>query len=88
MLTKGIDALSLDPLAKFHTVNEMDNGDMEIVGAAFTRLAERTNAAIEALHHIRKQPPGTTTGPATVDDIRGASALIGVARMARVVNSM
>jgi RecA-family ATPase len=84
---RHIDALILDPLIKFHGMPEGDNSGMELVMRSLSELASKTNIAIETPHHIRKQPPGVT-GPATVDDGRGASAIIGAVRSARVLNPM
>jgi hypothetical protein len=84
---RKIDVLILDPLIKFHGVPESDNTSMEVVMRALAELARRTYIAIELSHHIRKQAPGTT-GPATVDDGRGASAIVGAIRSARVLNAM
>ena len=84
---RKIDALILDPLIKFHGVPESDNSAMEVVMRTLSELASRTRVSIDALHHIRKQPPGVA-GPATVDDGRGASAIIGAIRAARLLNPM
>jgi hypothetical protein len=83
----GIDVLILDPLIKFHGVPEGDNSSMEVVMRTLSELASRTRIAIEVPHHIRKQAPGMT-GAATVDDGRGASAIIAGVRTARLLNPM
>jgi hypothetical protein len=84
---KRLDALILDPLIKFHGVPESDNSMMEMVLTALGRVAHDTRIAIDLLHHLRKQAPGST-GPATIDDGRGASAIIGAVRSARIANPM
>jgi AAA domain len=84
---KQIDVLIIDPLIKFHAVAEADPSAMEAVMRALSNLANRTAAAVEVLHHTRKQALGTA-GPATVDDGRGASSIIGAVRSARVLNAM
>lgn len=82
-----IDVLILDPLIKFHGVPENDNGAMEVVMIQFCQIAHEARVAIELPHHIRKPPAGGREA-ATVDDGRGATAIISAARSARVLNSM
>jgi hypothetical protein len=60
---------------------------MEVVMRTLSELASRTHIAIDVSHHIRKQPPGAAA-PATVDDGRGASAIIAAIRTARLLNPM
>jgi hypothetical protein len=87
MKANAIDVLVLDPLIKFHGVPESDNPAMEAVVSALIQVATQTNSAVELLHHIRKQGAGTTNS-ATIDDGRGATAVISAARSARVQNRM
>jgi hypothetical protein len=47
-------------------------------------IADETNAAIELAHHVRK----TNGNETTVEDARGASAIINAVRSARVLNRM
>ena len=87
LIAQKIDVLILDPLIKFHAVNESDPAAMEVVMRALSNVASRAQVAIDVLHHIRKQPAGTS-GSATVDDGRGASSIIAAVRSARVLNPM
>lgn len=87
MAARQVDVLILDPLIKFHAVPEADPSAMEAVMRALSELASRTGAAVEVLHHTRKPAPGIAS-PATVDDGRGASSIIGAVRSARVLNAM
>jgi len=81
-----IDALVIDPLISFHAVRETDNGDMDLVcKEAFARVAGE-GRAVELVHHPRKLAPGESN--ATVDDARGASAILAAVRLARVFNFM
>jgi hypothetical protein len=81
-----IDALAIDPLISFHAVRETDNGDMDLVcKEAFGRIADKIRA-VELVHHPRKLPPGESN--TTVDDARGASAIIAAVREARTFNFM
>ncbi len=81
-----LDAMLIDPFVATHRVPENDNGAIDRVAKQWTAIADQTNSAIELYHHTRKPSPGG--GEATVDDSRGASALIGAVRSARVLNRM
>jgi hypothetical protein len=81
---KGIGCLIVDPFVSSHRVTENDNNAIEVVVKAFARVADHTDCAIGLIHHTRK----TNGEEATVEDGRGASALLAAARSARVVNTM
>lgn len=81
-----IDVLAIDPLVSFHSVRESDNGDMDlVVKAAFGMIAGKVRA-VDLVHHPRKLAPGESN--TTVDDARGASAILGAVRVARTFNFM
>ncbi|SIO50095.1 hypothetical protein SAMN05443247_06631 [Bradyrhizobium erythrophlei] len=83
---RQIDAIGIDPLISFHAVREGDNGDMDLVcKEAFGAIAGKTRA-VDLVHHPRKLAPGESN--ATVDDARGASAVLAAVRLARVFNFM
>ncbi len=76
-----------DPLIAFHTVEENDNGAMELlVKEGFGAVAIKTNSAGELSHHTAKLKPGQ--GETSVEDGRGASAVLYAVRSARVLNFM
>lgn len=82
-----IDVFMIDPLVSFHAVAENDNGHMDVVvKEGFGAIANRTNSAGEVYHHPGKPKPGQTE--TTVEDARGASAVIWAVRSARVFNFM
>ena len=82
-----IDILMVDPLVSFHSVEENGNGAMDfLVKEGFGPIVDAANAACELFHHTGKLRPGVND--ATVDDARGASALVWAARSARVLNFM
>lgn len=82
-----IDVFLVDPLVGFHAVAENDNGHMDVViKEGFGAIANRTNSAGEVYHHPGKPKPGQTE--TTVEDARGASAVIWAVRSARVFNFM
>ena len=79
-----LDVVILDPLVKAHAVNENDNYAIDAVCKAIARIADSTDTAWDLVHHVRK-----AHGPEiTVEDGRGASALLAAARSARVLNPM
>jgi AAA domain len=86
MKAKGIDVLRIDPFVACHGVPENDNGKIAAVVRRWAEIAEETNAAVELVHHTRK--PATGASEITVDDGRGAVALIAGCRSVRVLNPM
>ncbi|MGR3493110.1 MAG: AAA family ATPase [Shimia sp.] len=81
---RGIDVLIVDPFVSSHRVGENDNGAIDAVAKEWARLADRTNTAIELIHHTRK----ANGEVATTESARGATALLGAARSGRVFNRM
>lgn len=79
-----IDVLTIDPFVSSHSVAENDNGAIDAVVKQWARVADETNCAVELVHHSRKTG-GASVG---VEDARGASALLGAVRSARVLNPM
>jgi hypothetical protein len=83
-----IDCFIVDPFISSHGVPENDNNAIERVASSFAAIAERADCSIEALHHMRKVAAGGSNGDRTIDDSRGAIALVNTARSARVLNIM
>ena len=86
MLANRIDVLMLDPFVSAHRMGENDNNAIDAVIKRLGKLADRTNAAVEIVHHVRK--PSNSDVETEVNDARGASALLGGVRSARVLNVM
>jgi hypothetical protein len=84
---RGIDVLIVDPFVSSHRVPENDNGAIDAVVKTWARIADECSCSIELIHHVRK-PGNGQSGAFTVDDARGAGALIGAVRSARVLNVM
>jgi hypothetical protein len=80
----GIGVAILDPFVSLHAVAENDNGAIDRVAKTFSAVADRTRCAIELVHHVRK----TGANEVTVEDGRGAVALLNTARCARAINPM
>jgi DNA polymerase I-like protein with 3'-5' exonuclease and polymerase domains len=79
-----IDVVIIDPFVSSHSVSENDNNAIDVVAKAWAKIADVTNCAIDLVHHVRK----TNGQEATVEDARGASALLAAVRSARVFNAM
>ena len=84
MLDNQIDVLIIDPFVSSHRVTENDTMAMEMVAKQWTKIADETDAAIELIHHTRK----TGGAEATVEDGRGAVAVLAAVRSAQVLNKM
>jgi len=78
----NIGVAIIDPFISTHAVSENSNSSVQAVVAMFRKLARDTNAAVSLVHHVRKG----NGDDASVDSVRGAGALIGACRSARVVN--
>jgi hypothetical protein len=81
---RKIDVVIIDPFVTCHRVNENDNAAIERVVKSWSHIAEATNSAVMLVHHSKK----TGGDGATVEDGRGASALLAAARSARSLNTM
>ena len=80
-----LDVVVIDPFVSSHRVQENDNGAIDRVAKSWAAIAEEANVAVELVHHVRKGAPGQEI---TVEDGRGAVALLAAARSARVLNPM
>jgi hypothetical protein len=82
-----VDVFMVDPLVSFHNVVENDNIHMDVViKQGFGSIASSTHSVGEVFHHPGKPKPGQAE--TTVEDGRGASAIIWAVRSARVFNFM
>ena len=79
------DVVILDPLVELHDAEENDNTAIRAVLAQFRRLAELHSVAVVLLHHTRK---GSAASPGDPDTIRGASAIVGAARIVLTLSTM
>lgn len=88
MIAHKIDVLTLDPFVSAHRVGENDNDAIDhVIKYGLGAIAERTNAAVEFLHHVRKAGAGASDDR-TIEDGRGASSIVGAIRSGRVLNRM
>lgn len=86
LVSNDIDTLIVDPFVLSHSVPENDNGAIDRVARQWARIANTCNCAVELVHHVRKASQGQNEH--TVEDGRGAVALLAAARSARVLNRM
>jgi AAA domain len=82
-----IDVLMIDPFISSHNVNENDNNAIDRVAKIWTKVSGVADCATGLAHHSRKTMMGGD-GSVSVDDSRGASALIAAARAKRALNHM
>lgn len=80
----GIDVLMVDPFISSHRVPENDNGAIDLVAKRWAKIADRANCSVELVHHVRK----LNGGEVTVEDGRGAVALLAASRSARALARM
>lgn len=86
IIDNKIDVLQIDPFISSHSVDENSNTAIDAVTKQWAAIADATDCAIELIHHVRK--PAQGQAELTVDDARGASALVATARSVRVLNRM
>ena len=79
-----IDVLHLDPFITTHNVTENDTMAIEMVARQWWKISDECNCSIGISHHNRKT--GGIAG--TIEDSRGAGALIATVRVKRAVNKM
>lgn len=79
-----IGLVVIDPFVSSHRVAENDNGAIDRVVKTWARVANATGCAVELVHHTRK----TGGAEVSVEDGRGASALLAAARHARTLRTM
>lgn len=79
-----IDVVFVDPFVSSHAVQENDNSAMDFVVKAWASIADATGCAVDLVHHARK----LNGQEASVEDGRGASALLAAVRAARTLNPM
>ncbi len=69
----------LDPLVDFHSLDEVDAGEMNRLLRPLQRWAKRNRACFLVVHHTRKRSGNDSDRNLTADDARGTSALYGLA---------
>ncbi len=89
MQKRGIGVLIVDPFAETHPGQENSNEDVGAVARMFRIIAKKTGCAVLLIHHTNKPPNSSSEGRAgNMNTARGASSLMGVARIAMTLESM
>lgn len=79
----------VDPFVETHEVNENSNEQIKAVAGMLREIARAANCAVLLVHHTAKPPQGMSDGHAgNMNTARGASALVGVARVVQTLFSM
>lgn len=84
IIKNKIDVLVIDPFVSSHRVTENDNMAIDGVAKTWATIANDTGCAIDLVHHVRK----LNGAEVSVEDGRGAVALLAAARAARTLNGM
>ena len=78
------DVLMLDPFVELHGAEENDNTAVRLVMARFRQMANDYKMAVVILHHSRKGGGD----PGDLDSLRGASSIVGAARIVLTISVM
>ena len=79
----------VDPFIETHECEENSNQQIKRVGQMFRDIARRADCAVVLVHHTGKPPQGSSEGHAgNMWSSRGASALVGVARVIKTLFGM
>lgn len=81
--------LTIDPLRNCHSIDENDSGGMIMMLQPFQMWAVKNRKAVIIVHHSRKLGEDKDGGKrmATANDIRGTSALLGMADAALTITA-
>jgi hypothetical protein len=84
-----IGVFIVDPFVETHEVNENSNEQIKVVAAMYREIARATHCAVLLVHHTAKPPQSASDGYAgNMNAARGASALVGVARVVQTLFGM
>jgi hypothetical protein len=85
----GIGVFIVDPFVEVHEVSENSNEQIKAVAVMFREIAQKGNCAVLLIHHTNKPPQGSGDSHAgNMNTARGASALVGVARVVQTLFAM
>lgn len=84
-----IKALFIDPFLETHEADENDNRQISEVAKMYREVAQKANCAVCLIHHTRKEQGNSSKGHAgNMDSGRGASSLVGAARIVFTLYNM
>ena len=82
-LGNQIGVICADPFIETHEATENSNEEIALAARAFRRIAQDGHCAVLVVHHTNKPPGASSEGrPGDMNSGRGASSLMGVARIA------
>jgi hypothetical protein len=81
LIAEQVQVLVLDPLVATHDINENDNTGMGALVSEIGILTFDTQVATVLVHHDKKGLQTRATGEASMDDARGAGAIVSSVRM-------
>jgi len=81
---RSVDVMIIDPFISSHRVPENDNPAIDLVTKQWAKISDLTQSAIELVHHVRK----LNGSDVTVEDSRGAGALLATSRSAKALSKM
>ena len=84
IIENGFDVVIIDPFAETFEGDENDNNELKWAAVLWREIARRTNTAVLLVHHTKKY--GAEAG--SMDSARGATALVGVARIVSTLFTM
>lgn len=88
-IEKNIVALFVDPFLETHEADENDNRQISEVAKMYREVAQKANCAVCLIHHTRKEQGNSSKGHAgNMDSGRGASSLVGAARIVFTLYNM
>ena len=88
-IEKNIEVLFVDPFLETHEADENDNRQISEVAKMYREVAQKANCAVCLIHHTRKEQGNSSKGHAgNMDSGRGASSLVGAARIVFTLYNM
>lgn len=85
----GFGMFVVDPFCETHEADENANDQIKVVAGMYRTIAQQADCAVLLKHHTVKPPQGSSDGHAgNMHTARGASALIGVARVVETLFTM
>jgi hypothetical protein len=85
----GVSVFIVDPMIETHECDENANNQMRVIAGVYREIAQRTGCAVLLVHHTAKPSQASSEGYAgNMYAMRGASSLIGVARVVQTIFSM
>ena len=89
LIKNKIGVLFVDPFLETHEADENDNRQINEVARMYREISKKANCAICLIHHTRKQQGQSSQGHAgNADSGRGASSLVGAARIVTTLYDM